>query len=649
MNFIDNVKMAFKGNVTATKNMRGFSELSDGVIEALTGYSYAAMQKIASTIASLDIYVVDEDNEVVTDGWMADLIRYPDKALKMTRMTFIEQLVFWLLYKGNAYVYTKPEAKGNTPLKLAILPSVLVEPKLPYGGGMGTISEYKVNGLGAIPKEHIVHIKTLKPGATYKDSLLIGQPRIVDAVGKAIQADQYMLDYINAYFQRQAFPPLILESPTNVDDETWDSIKARFNQAIPGNKLLVLLEGGLKANPLNLGAKEIDLIIKTSLSEEVIKRLCAGFGVPYSMLMSEYQNKDTSKNTIEEFHTATIEPMIKNIEEQLTIHLQELTGTKQRVTHDRYEYIDPAQKLEREKFYYEIGVLDADYFANMEGFKALSPKKKDIDTANQMLKIKGQMLNLKRDIYWREKDATNTRFTEKMAVKLKAVVKEIEVQTLASIAKAKSLKGLRTPTELFDMDSILSMTTELLGDDWNEFITNRIRSSEGDINVTPDPLSNYEQYIKDITRISTDSIKESYQNMGKELKDTIQNVVEANPYATDEELISSITESVKGKVGQLSVGRINTIARTTATSMNGSAQERVYTKFNSPYLWLSQRDNDVRDAHKDADGKSPDANGNFSVGGDLMRYPGGGSTAAQNANCRCILGAGMSVIGDDEV
>lgn len=648
MELFNKLKAAFQ---TPTKSMQAFGSVNSNVFDALVGYSYIAMQKVATACGQLVTYVVDENNEVVEEGWLSELIRYPNKSLRMTQYAFFEQVAFWLLYNGNAYIYTKPEGKGNTPLKLELLPSNLVEPQV--SNGALSISGYKVQGMGLLPKEHICHVKTLKPGSSFKESLLIGKPRIIDAINGAIQADAYMLNFVNAYFARQAFPPLILESPGNVDDETWEHIKSRFNQAVPGNKLLVLLEGGLKAQPLSLGSKEMDFMIKNSLSEEIIKRLSAGFGVPYSVLMSEYQNKDTSKTTIEEFHTHTIEPLYQNIQEQITLHLQELTGTTERVTHDKFEWIDPLQKLEREKFYYEIGVLDADYFRNMEGYKNI---KSNIDRANNELKLKSDVLHLKRELYWRSKDAVNTNFANAMQKKLKTIVKEIERQALEILTKEKDAriymtqdmkKGFSIPEMLFDITSIMALTQTLLGDDWDKFILGRIRSSESDINVEPDPLANYEQYIKDITKRSTDLIKESYMNMGSEIKESIQAVVAQNPYATNVDLMSMIEEAVKNKTGKLSAGRTGTIARTTATAMNGSAQDRVAKKFKASKIWLSERDKNVRDAHIDADGTSPDQEGYFTVGGDRMSYPGGGSTASQNANCRCILGLGMAVIPDE--
>jgi methionine aminopeptidase len=386
------------------------------------------------------------------------------------------------------------------------------------------------------------------------------------------------------------------------------------------------------------------------LSEEVIKRIAAAFQVPYSVIMSEYQNKDTSKTNIEEFHTSAIEPMMKNIEESLTLHLQELTGTTERITHDRYEWIDPTQKLEREKFYYEIGVLDADYFVNMEGFKKLAPNS-NVNNANSQLKLKSDITNLKRTLYWQQKDATNTRFTDTMQSKLQTVVKELEKQVIASVkaTKGKGEKGLRMPTDMFDITSLMELTLDLLGNDWDKFLVGRLRSAEADIDVTPDPLSAYEQYIKDTTRTTTDLIKESYLNMGDEIKDAIQRTVELNPYATDDELIDLVEDSIKNKTGQLSKARTRTIARTTATAMNGSAQHRVYSKFGATTVWISRRDNDTRDDHRDADGKSPDAEGYFKVGTDRMKYPGGGGSAKQNVNCRCILGAGLAVVSDDDV
>jgi SPP1 gp7 family putative phage head morphogenesis protein len=53
--------------------------------------------------------------------------------------------------------------------------------------------------------------------------------------------------------------------------------------------------------------------------------------------------------------------------------------------------------------------------------------------------------------------------------------------------------------------------------------------------------------------------------------------------------------------------------------------------------WLSSRDSEVRDAHRDLDGVVVDADGKFRIGSDTADAPGGFSQPGNSINCRCTI------------
>ena len=61
-------------------------------------------------------------------------------------------------------------------------------------------------------------------------------------------------------------------------------------------------------------------------------------------------------------------------------------------------------------------------------------------------------------------------------------------------------------------------------------------------------------------------------------------------------------------------------------------------------IWDATLDTSTRAAHAAADGRRENEEGLFSVGGEHLAYPGGGTIAGNNINCRCTT---IDVVGDD--
>lgn len=89
--------------------------------------------------------------------------------------------------------------------------------------------------------------------------------------------------------------------------------------------------------------------------------------------------------------------------------------------------------------------------------------------------------------------------------------------------------------------------------------------------------------------------------------------------------------------------RSRLIAQTESTKIAGfSAQEAFDQAGIKKKMWLTSRDNVVRDSHTTMDNDLADVKGLFTSGnGNTARYPGGFSSVSENANCRCALTASL--------
>ena len=88
--------------------------------------------------------------------------------------------------------------------------------------------------------------------------------------------------------------------------------------------------------------------------------------------------------------------------------------------------------------------------------------------------------------------------------------------------------------------------------------------------------------------------------------------------------------------------RAMTIARTETTRVANFAANEAYTRAEESgiqvqKMWLSARDNAVRDTHRDLDGQTVPSKGTFSISGATASAPGGFGTGALDINCRCSI------------
>lgn len=95
---------------------------------------------------------------------------------------------------------------------------------------------------------------------------------------------------------------------------------------------------------------------------------------------------------------------------------------------------------------------------------------------------------------------------------------------------------------------------------------------------------------------------------GKTLQRELNKLYEANTTATDDE----IAQLIDDKFTTISTSRANTIARTVGKAQTTCVQNHTTRNLNTRItnkeerfvnVWLSQRDNDVRETHEELDGQ----------------------------------------------
>lgn len=200
---------------------------------------------------------------------------------------------------------------------------------------------------------------------------------------------------------------------------------------------------------------------------------------------------------------------------------------------------------------------------------------------------------------------------------------------------------------LFEKSKSLTKATLKIGLDWNEenkiaielvgpimeIIARNYHQDANKLLDTDEPLSdetlrvvkqNIDQFIPEINAVTREKL--------------VKIIAEGTQSGSSiEDLRKSITELYDSF---LSDGRAKTIARTEITRAKAYVQRRAYleSKRVTALEWLSAKDADVRDAHRQADGQVRQRGSKFFVGGEWLAYPGDPSGRADNTiNCRCTL------------
>jgi len=128
--------------------------------------------------------------------------------------------------------------------------------------------------------------------------------------------------------------------------------------------------------------------------------------------------------------------------------------------------------------------------------------------------------------------------------------------------------------------------------------------------------------------------------INKTTRKMIANTI-AGAVGQDAASTTSVAKAIKDVMGtETPDWRADLIARTEmhGSSMQGSLMGAESIDLPLLKVWVSTEDERTRVDHRSADGDEAPLDGTFTVGGELMQYPGDPSASAENVcNCRCVM------------
>jgi HK97 family phage portal protein len=233
----------------------------------------------------LDNAVAQRAVRMVAEGVASAPILASDaEALAMIRATsggqgLLETVAVHLLLHGNAYVEMLPGPDGAPQELYALRPErVSVEAD---ARGWPTMFVYRVgSSVTRLAAENVIHIRAMHP---LDDHYGLG---CLGAASGAVAIHNAAAKWNKALLDNAARPSgaLMHEAPESLSTDQFDRLRAELDSSFSGSMNAgrpMLLEGGLKWQPLSLSPADMDFV---GLKAAAAREIALAFGVPPMLL-----------------------------------------------------------------------------------------------------------------------------------------------------------------------------------------------------------------------------------------------------------------------------------------------------------------------------------------------------------------------------
>lgn len=337
----------------------GFGALSSMGMNTLRGYtswSYACINRIAAAVATTR-YVVYNDarntkqserQEVGVDHWLVKLLNDPCEGLSLYELKNYSSK--WFGLNGNSYLYAHRPNGAKYPESFWPLASNRVQVVLGDKEGDSPIKGYLYHAANGekwgIAAEDMIHPKNPEPT---EGTPFIGASQMLAAMA-AVNVDIATSEFMWRYLQNDALPAFAVIHPETMDDDAFETFKARFNETFQGVNNAgkwALLEDNMQIAPISSNGRLQEMQAMDLSNRD---RICIVFGVPEPYLTGKHQNKATAETVREEFYMNAVAPVNRAFCDALTSYARRIEpGTV--VDFERYRYEDPAEvRAERESW-----------------------------------------------------------------------------------------------------------------------------------------------------------------------------------------------------------------------------------------------------------------------------------------------------------
>lgn len=620
---------------------------------------YSCISRISKTAASVPWKVYRETEkglEEIPNHPLEILLKRPNPY--MSGQDIFERLVSHLYLGGNT-ILSKVRA-NNIVAELWPLSPDLISP-VPTQQEFISGYEYKKDGVTQfIEASEIIHVMFVDPSNPYWGVSPL------QAVARVVDTDAELVNFQMISLQNRAITDGVFSFKQPLTKQQWEEAREQVREQHMGvNNIRTpwVLGGDASWQQMSLSPAELDFISSRNFTREEIASV---FNVPPPMIglydNATLSNIETARKI---FWLDTMIPLLEDLKSSFNISLTPEFGeglvlsydvsNVQALQENFTEKVNTAKNLwsmgipfnmvnQRLELGFdeieggEIGYVphnlilsgtvpsgNVDVNVDNEGtlnnnYRPSHKKAWNLETEEQ------------KELYWKDLDSRRNGWIKQFSKRIEALFEE-EAELVAEAFEESGAEGVFDVIDSRE-DQWKQLTSAMyfaIIEDFGEQTWNNLKSQKAPLKKAFDP---WDAIIQKWVRSRA---AEKIVGVLDTTKDLVRNVI---ALAQEEGVgVDKIATRIKERYQGFSRRRAEVIARTetVASSNYGSMMSAKQTGLDPKKVWISSRDERVRDSHENVDGTIIDIDEKFSVGKDSMMAPGLGKVAEENVNCRCAL------------
>lgn len=597
---------------------------------------FSAVRSKARNIAQVPFRLYRGDVEITDDTKdpMAVLFRLVNPYC--SRYDLWESIVTCLEVWGEAFVIKDRETVNNVPVALwPQLPEMIKERV--YRNHLVAWELRREGAMVVLYPEEVIHFKYYNPYNYFR-----GLSPILGGLIEEIKIDGKARAFNRRFFENDGALGTVFRTEQVLTDEQYRRLREQLIEGRTEKQAFkaIIVDGGLDAKNIGASLKDMSFIELRKFAREEVAMVT---GVPKAELqLYEDMNYATARTADLNYWKKTLIPLMRKIEDKINQDLLselgysgwfdiEATGV---LNEEFLQMVDAAHKL------YQMGIPLKEINRRLDlGFDENALEEIEAQAVEQITEGKADKekglaekaaKSVFRDEYWRKRIVGVAPFYARASRRVKdyfysveqAIIKKVTKGSGAWIRKSEAGEDINLDEidALFSDERLRGVLFDVLKDTLKYSLKNVAYPSE----VEEAVLGRRMNKIKGINETARKEVKERLQQA------LIDSMREGVPEVERAQIVISAIKDAMN----VNEHRARTIAR---TEVHGVYNEGLWekTKITKPkrLMWVTARDDRVRDTHENLDGEVIEYGNRFSNG---LRFPMDPEGPAEEViNCRC--------------
>ncbi len=633
-------------------------------LNSYTGWVFAAVNVISNSIAKVRWELAQEK----PDGSIEPVLRHPVLSILQkpnplsTRWEMMKLTDIHLELTGNAFWYLAMNSLGK-PAEIWVIPPDRMR-VVPSEDGLikGYLYEFAGQTIAFEPAE-IIHFKFPHPTNRYYGM------GVLQAVVYEYDTDLFMRKYQLSLFKNRAIPDVLLITDRVLNKEEEDRLRAKWESAYRGidrSGKVAVISKSLQVQPLGLTPKDIEFLEGRRFTRDTILHV---WGVPPSKLgVVEDVNRANAEANDYTFQNEVILPRLELIQQVLQYDFIDVFWESDSLTIDFENPVpqDKEYRLRQHQTYLNNGVMTINEVREEVGLEPVDwgdvvympfnlypvsgsrrnepqeePVSEEMFRTQTVIPHSSYPQEVQREQIWKLFIAQTNPLENLMIRRTRQLFKQQEKEVIENLYRIKSFFGTQQKQNddlvefiIFDRytwDRIFSEETiDIFTEAYGAGIDRAIALMGITFDYTVDNPRAVELIRNKNMRFAEQVNNTTIEQLKEELIAGFQNG----------ESIEKLAERVKTVFEYATKSRCLTIARTEVIGATNAGITDTYRLSGVVEYkeWLTARDEKVRPEHIAADGQIVKIDEMFTVGGEVLKFPGDPNGSPGNiVNCRCTV------------